>query len=187
MKLKIPKSSDKINGTAQRQPKDIPTTIMPEKQSFSDFFRNASQEEKEKLFLEVTKKANEDQRKVMQEKPNSFNLGNPETPGYKTTNANTMQEENWREWFDQKFDHINQQPSPYKICDSDCDETYSLEDIKEFCASVERKAVERTVRELFEIAKEEINQSSAEKVPIYVRQMQAIQIYASGHSIDLNR
>lgn len=32
---------------------------------FSDFFRNASHEEKEKLFLEVAKQASEDQKKLM--------------------------------------------------------------------------------------------------------------------------
>ena len=37
------------------------------KDSISDFFRHASQEEKERVFREVAKEASEDQRKLLKE------------------------------------------------------------------------------------------------------------------------
>ena len=38
---------------------------MTKQQSFTDFFRNASPEEKRRLFLEAARKANEDQRELL--------------------------------------------------------------------------------------------------------------------------
>lgn len=45
--------------------------------------------------------------------------------------------------------------------------------------------VSEAVREVFSIAKEEVNHSYARGVPIYVREMQAIEIYARIHDITL--
>lgn len=57
--------------------------------------------------------------------------------------------------------------------------------IKSFISEVRQKAVEETLRGVYNIATDEINQSSAQQVPIYVKQMQAIQIYAKSKGIEL--
>ena len=43
--------------------------------SFSDFFRYASKEEKEKLFLEVAREASEDQREILRRFDEKFPNG----------------------------------------------------------------------------------------------------------------
>jgi len=50
---------------------------------------------------------------------------------------------------------------------------------------VENHTREEAIRDVYEIAKDEVNQSSTENVPVYVRQMEAIQTYARQHDIDL--
>ena len=42
------------------------------------------------------------------------------------------------------------------------------------------------LKEVYQLAKDEINQSSADNVPIYVRDMIAIKSFAGGKGIDLN-
>jgi hypothetical protein len=46
--------------------------------------------------------------------------------------------ESWEKEFDVKFNHFNQQHSSKQICDSECENDYGLEDIKDFIRSLQK-------------------------------------------------
>ncbi len=50
----------------------------PKKDSFSDFFRHASKEEKVRVFREVAREASEDQRKLLKEYERKLGVAHPQ-------------------------------------------------------------------------------------------------------------
>lgn len=87
--------------------------------------------------------------------------------------------ENWIEKFNKLFVRDD------GLMDKYYDDGYMADAIKFFISSTILSAQKEVVRDIFKIAKEEISQSSAKQVPIYVKEMQAIEIYARLHNIPL--
>ena len=74
--------------------------------------------------------------RIKSTKPFPAHIGNAFLP---TPSKNQSHEgEKWEKEFDVKFNHFNQQHSSKQICDSECENDYGLEDIKDFIRSLQK-------------------------------------------------